>query len=227
LLRSRPAAAARPWRSRSPPTPRFQTDGLLAHLLKQANSQHPPTWFAPWLKAEREATWLRTSHPGLVPGLLQTEAYARALFSAGGQYEPDEEEELIAERLERQTMLTGERPKRLIAVLDELALRRIIGGREVAEEQLRHLLDMAQRPNVTLHVIPADAGAYPGIGGGFILATMPEGDVVVYLENAAVGELMDRPETVDMMQRKWDSLLGRAMPEQISLAIIEKLMGEL
>ncbi|MGI5211476.1 helix-turn-helix domain-containing protein [Plantactinospora sp. CA-290183] len=203
------------------------TGGLLAELLESANREKSPAWFAPWRRTEERANVLRTFESSIIPGILQTEDYARAIISAGGLHGPDEVARLVAARLDRQVLLTGERPKRFIAVIDEFALRRLIGGREVARAQLAHLRDLGGQPNISLHVIPADAGAYPGIAGGFVLATLPEGDVVVYLENAAAGQPVDRPDMVDMMQRKWDAVLGAAMPEHISLAMIEKLAGEL
>ncbi|MFC6018738.1 Scr1 family TA system antitoxin-like transcriptional regulator [Plantactinospora solaniradicis] len=205
----------------------LDTGGLLVELLDRENRQLPPTWFAPWRAVEEQASCLRSFHPCVVPGLLQTEDYARALISSGGLHSPEEVDNLVAARLERQAVLTGEHPKRFVGVIDEMALRRLIGGREVTRAQLEHLVNLAKQPNITLHVIPADAGAYPGIAGGFMLATLLDTDVVLYLENSMAGQLVDRPDVVDTMLRKWDTVLGLAMPEQISLAMIEKLAGEL
>jgi hypothetical protein len=86
-----------------------------------------------------------------------------------------------------------------VAVIDELVLLRTIGGPKVRKAQLEHLIMMAGRPNISLHIIPADAGAYPGIAAGFELATLPDGDVVVYLETSASGQV-DQPEEVERQE---------------------------
>ncbi|MGW4462661.1 helix-turn-helix domain-containing protein [Micromonospora sp. NPDC004704] len=205
----------------------LQTGGLLAELLANANHRRSPTWFEDWRWIEDQATRLREFHPCLVPGLLQTEAYARAFISSNPQHTPERIEELVAARLDRQALLTGEQAKTYVVVIDEFALHRMIGGKDVRKAQLEHLIHLAGLPNISLHVIPVDAGAYPGMAGAFILATLPEGDVAVWLETSASGQVADQPAVVDSMQGKWDALLGAAMPQQISLAILKKAAGEL
>ncbi|MFI6133486.1 Scr1 family TA system antitoxin-like transcriptional regulator [Micromonospora sp. NPDC051141] len=114
------------------PTPQFaeaadaalETGGLLAELLAVAARQESPTWFAPWRGIETEALSLRTSQPSLVPGLLQTEAYAHAVLRAQGTHTPEQVDQLVAARMARQELLTGPVPKQFTAVVDETALRR-------------------------------------------------------------------------------------------------------
>ncbi|MEV4754928.1 helix-turn-helix transcriptional regulator [Micromonospora sp. NPDC049559] len=199
------------------------TGGLLAELLPMVDQQLSPIWFAPWRGYEADALRLRTFEPCLVPGLLQTEAYARAIIGAGGLNPPDKIEELVAVRMERQELLHREDPPELLFILDEAALRRPVGGPEVLDAQLGHLLEVARLRHVRLHVIPADAGAHVGLTGGFIVADIPDDEQVVYLENVARGQVVDDPELVRLIRRKWDSLLGEALSERASLELIKSL----
>ncbi|MGI5211676.1 helix-turn-helix domain-containing protein [Plantactinospora sp. CA-290183] len=204
----------------------LQTGGLLAELLEAANRQQAPTWFAPWRSAEEQATRLRTFEPSLVPGLLQTEDYARAVLSGSGLHTPEEVEQLLRARLDRQVLLTGERPKHFTAIVDEIALRRVVGSPEIQRAQLGYLLELATRRHIRLHVIPFSAGAHAGMAGGFVLATMRDGDEVAHIDGV-FGQVMDRPDAVGTVERMWDVLLGEALAERASLELIEKLVSEL
>ncbi|QGN46249.1 helix-turn-helix domain-containing protein [Micromonospora sp. WMMD558] len=199
------------------------TGGLLAELLKAADRERGPSWFAPWRGYEQQAVRLRAFEACLVPGLLQTEAYARAVISAGGLHSPTMVDELIAVRMERQQILQRDEPPHLVFLLDEVAVRRPVGGPQVLEAQLGRLLDVADLPSVRLHVIPLDVGGHVGLGGGFVLAELPDGDRALYLENAARGHVMDDPALIGLVDRKWDSLLGEALSTSASLDLIRKL----
>ncbi|MBE1485447.1 helix-turn-helix domain-containing protein [Plantactinospora soyae] len=202
------------------------TAGLLAELLAAANRQESPSWFAPWRSIEEQATRLRTFEPLLVPGLLQTEEYARAVLTGSGLHTPDEVERLLATRLERQALLTEEEPKLFTAIVDEGALRRVVSSRDIQRAQLGRLVELAAQPHIRLHVIPADAGGHAGMAGGFVLATLPDGDEVAHIDGV-FGQVMDRPDAVGIVGRMWDVLLGEALPERASLELIEKLGSEL
>jgi Domain of unknown function (DUF5753) len=129
-----------------------------------------PTWFEDWLRAEGEAHTLRFWQPLIVPGLLQTAEYARALFLGAGA-EDTKADEMVAVRLERQSVLDRADPPHVIAVLDESALHRLIGSPVIMSEQLSHLGDMAERTNVQVQVVPSTRGANAGLSGGFALAS--------------------------------------------------------
>jgi transcriptional regulator with XRE-family HTH domain len=204
----------------------LDTGGLLAELLDMMNRKESPSWFAPWRTVEEQAVQLRTFEPMLVPGLVQTEAYARAVLTGSGLHTPEEVEHLLAGRLARQELIKGERPKLFTAIVDEVALRRVVGGREVQRDQLTHLVELSRLPHVRLHVIPADAGPHAGMAGGFVRATLPDGDEAVHVDGV-FGHVVDRPDAVDIVKRMWDILLGEALSERASVELIEKLVSEL
>jgi transcriptional regulator with XRE-family HTH domain len=129
-----------------------------------------PDWFAPWLEREREAHTLRLWQPIIIPGLLQTSDYARALFIAEGST-PDRADELTAERLDRQAILDRVDPPNVIVVLDESVLHKLIGSAQVMHDALTHVATVAERPNVSLGIVPASTGANAGLSGGFQLAS--------------------------------------------------------
>ncbi|WP_327038851.1 helix-turn-helix transcriptional regulator [Micromonospora maris] len=206
----------------------LHTGGLLAELLKEADRERGPSWFAAWRGYEQEATRLRAFEPCLVPGLLQTEAYARAVISAGGLHQPPMVDELVAVRMERQQLLQRDLleqddPPQFVFLLDETAVRRPVGGPEVLDAQLGRLLEVAEFPHVRLHVVPLNVGAHVGLGGGFVLVELSDGEEAIYLENAARGHVLNDPEMIRLIGRKWDSLLGEALSTGASLELIRKL----
>jgi transcriptional regulator with XRE-family HTH domain len=142
--------------------------GRLAVLARHADGP-VPTWFEDWLEAEREAHTLRVWSPALVPGLLQTAEYARALFLAAGADE-DSAGEMVAARLERQTILDRLDPPHVVIVLDESVLHRLIGSPAVMADQLAHVASVAERVHVSVHVLPA-TGANAGLSGAFDIAS--------------------------------------------------------
>lgn len=140
--------------------------GRLAKLARSADGP-VPTWFEDWLEAEQEALTLRVWQPIIVPGLLQTPEYARALFLAGQTDTSDDTiDALVAARLERQTILDKPSPPDLLAVMDEMVLHRLIGSPEVMHDQLTKMAEVSTRPHVSLQVVPARHGANAGLGGG-------------------------------------------------------------
>jgi transcriptional regulator with XRE-family HTH domain len=147
-------------------------DGLvirLATLARRADGPIP-SWFESWLEAERAAHMLRLWSPMLVPGLLQIAGYARALFLATGLDE-DAAEEHVAVRLGRQAILERAKPPHVVVVLDEPVVHRLIGSPQVMADQLTHIAEMSERPNVSIQVIPSDTGANAGLSGAFDLAS--------------------------------------------------------
>src|SRR5580700_11235978 len=126
----------------------------LATIARKSNGPIPG-WFADWLDAERQAHTLRIWQPLIVPGLLQTAEYARALFVAAGE-DADRVEELITARLDRQAILDRPKPAQVVTVLDESVLHRLIGAPQVMADQLIHLAAVSERPSVTIQMIPSD-----------------------------------------------------------------------
>ncbi|MEO3922959.1 helix-turn-helix transcriptional regulator [Micromonosporaceae bacterium B7E4] len=170
-------------------------------------------WFRPWADLEREATSLRSFEAAVLPGLLQTEAYARAVLSSG-PLGGDELDLHVAARLKRQAAVF-DRPKPPLAVfvVDEAALRR--GDPEIMGPQLDHLVEMAQRPFVMVHVLPLHAGLHPGQAGAFVIASLDDRPDVAYLDGQAEGRMTS---DVAALWRTWDTLRSVALPRDLSIA---------
>ncbi|RFS45057.1 hypothetical protein D0Q02_18710 [Micromonospora craniellae] len=133
-------------------------------------------------------------------------------------------EQRASARLERQAVLTGERPPQLVAVLDEHVLRRPVGGPLVMREQLRRLVKLAtEQPRVRLHVVPASVGAYPGVAGAFVLATLPGGEDVAYLDDQLKGQVIDDTEDVLAIRASWEAIQGEALPPRQSIELLTEV----
>ena len=143
--------------------------GRLVVLARRADGP-VPTWFEDWLRAEGEAHTLRIWQPLIIPGLLQIAEYARALFLAAGA-DDAKADELVAVRLERQSVFDRADPPHLVTVLGENVLHRLIGSAAIMSDQLNHLGSLAKRPNIQIQVVPSARGANAGLSGGFALAS--------------------------------------------------------
>lgn len=140
-----------------------------------------PSWFEGWLEAEGNAHTLRLWAPVLLPGLLQTAEYARALFVAIGMDE-DAAESQVAVRLGRQDVLGRTDPPQVIAVLYEAVLHHLVGTQQVMHDALAQVAELSQRPNVSIQVVPVDTGANAGMGGSFCLASADGAPEVLLME---------------------------------------------
>jgi transcriptional regulator with XRE-family HTH domain len=176
------------------------TGGLLTSLLKLAERDGQPSWLRPWLEAERNAQQLRCYHPTLIPGLLQTENYARAVIRADDMLSDDEVEKRLAVRMDRQAVLTRPQPPKLVAVIEESVLRRTDEGfRGLMTQEIAHLVECSEHPRVSVHVIPAEVSVHVGLAGPFTLARGGDGGWVGYLENQLGGSSVDRDEDVAIL----------------------------
>jgi len=154
-------------------------DQLRADLLAISRSADDQGWLQPYqstlpeaytayISFEAEAQSVRNYESLLIPGLLQTEDYARAVVTGGLPTASDDEvDQRVRARMERQRLLDREDPLEFWAVVDEAALRRVVGGHRIMRAQAAHLVDVARRPNVTVQIIPFEAGAHPGMPGSF------------------------------------------------------------
>jgi transcriptional regulator with XRE-family HTH domain len=159
-----------------------------------------PSWFEVYVGLEEAATQIRAYEVQFVPGLLQTQDYARAVTLLGHGAAPAREiERRVRLRMARQVLLTRPDPPNVWAVLDEAVLRRPVGGLDVMQAQLKHLLKMAKQPNVTIQIIPFQAGGHAAAGGPFSILRFAEPDLpnVVYLEQLTSALYLDKPEIVD------------------------------
>jgi transcriptional regulator with XRE-family HTH domain len=202
-------------------------DGALKHLRDEIGDglgyQAYPSWFQDWLVSEREARRLRSFEPVLVPGLLQTEDYARAVFGARFGITDQEIEEQVAARLKRQEILQRDHPPTLWVIVDEAVLRRPVGGRHVMREQISNLIERARRPNVSVQVISSEVGVHRGLwAGAFVIADFEDAQTVGYQETACQGQFVDRREDVETLVDCWDTLVQEALPWAASQAVLEE-----
>jgi hypothetical protein len=159
-----------------------------------------PDWFHVYVGLEEAAQLIRVYEVQFVPGLLQTEEYARAVVLQGAPgVDPDEVERRVALRMGRQKLLTRENPPRYWVIMDEAALRRPMGGRDVHVEQIERLIDLVGEPNITLQVMPFRYGGHAADGGAFTIMRFPETDLpdVVYMEYLTGAHYIDKPEEVE------------------------------
>lgn len=201
----------------------LDTGGLFVAMLELIRFHAAPDWFRPWEEIEREATALRWYDPAVVPGLLQTEGYARAMLGAGGELTAEEIEARVVARLARQSLLTGDPRPQLVAVLEEQALRRQVGDRSVMRDQMAHLLAVGAEPNVHVRVVPAEAPWHAGLNGPFILARLDGGAELAHLDNQLRGQTVDAPNDVAALGRRWESVTGEALPRRQSARLIEEV----
>lgn len=205
----------------------LNTNGALTELWDQfeegMNYQAYPAWFQDWPEKEAAASTLRWFEPLLVPGLLQTDMYARALFATRIGVTDDEIDELVSARLKRQEVLKGTHPPTLWVILDEWVLRRPVGNQQVMLEQVNKLIEAAQRPNIVLELVPADAGAHEGLyGGGFAIADFNDAPSIAYQESPAHGQIVQDGELVAKLVAKWTTLGTEALPRRASITRLEE-----
>jgi DNA-binding XRE family transcriptional regulator len=191
----------------------------LASIARKSNGPIPG-WFADWVEIEAKATILRWWEPLLIPGLLQTAEYARAVLSTWRRDTADEVEAKVAIRLARQSVLANADFR---VLLDEPVLHRRIGAPEVMAMQLEHLLTMGARPNITIQVIPGAAGAYAGLSGAFAVAEVPGESAAAYLETGIQGITVRDPTLVSDAARMFDDLRDEALSRSASLELIAEV----
>jgi transcriptional regulator with XRE-family HTH domain len=194
-----------------------------AELWPDPYQRRDKPWFRPWAEVEREAIALRSYEPLLVPGLLQTEGYARAMLRVGGLLPPDEVEQIVIGRLTRQEILTGPRPPQLVVVIDEVVLRRLLADRAVMREQLEHLAAVAEGSYVQVRVIPADVPWHTGLAGPFVLARLEDGTELAYLDNQLRGQILSDRSDIASLGKRWESITGEALPRRPSIELIREV----
>lgn len=186
---------------------------------------HPyPSWFHDWVeKFERLAVILREWQPSLVPGLLQSTDYARAILASWRRDSKDAVEVNVAARIDRQRILVGEGPPDLRVLLDESVLCREVGSAAVMYGQLEHLLDMARRPNVSIQLVPTAAHAYLGLAGAFAIATLPDGSQAAHLETGIQGMTIIDAKLVSQAAQMFDDLRDEALSRSRSLDLMAEV----
>ncbi|MDQ0990278.1 helix-turn-helix transcriptional regulator [Streptomyces sp. V3I7] len=190
-----------------------------------------PGWFSMHVSLEGAAALIRSYEPHFVPGLLQTEDYARGVLRSGaiGQTRPDDIERHVALRMQRQGLLTRSDAPRFWAVMDETALRRPVGPPEVMRGQIDKLLDVERLPNVTLQITPFASGPHPGTYGPFVLFrfAVPELPDMVYSEYLTGAVYLDTPAEVASYLEVMDRMAAQAAAAHRTKEILLDLRKEL
>ncbi|WLQ33872.1 helix-turn-helix transcriptional regulator [Streptomyces castrisilvae] len=204
----------------------LSTDGFFARWLRDLGSGLAQ-FFAPVAELEREATEVRLYGLSLIPGLLQTSAYARAVLQAyDPNYRMDELDAFVVNRVERGRMLRESTATVAWALLDEASLRRRVGGPRVMAEQLRSVADLADSGRLRLHVLPFEAGAHALMESALYLLDFADGPPLAYVEGLRTGNLMDDPALVAACQASYTLALSEAAPVRTSLDLIRAIAEE-
>ncbi|MGW1026088.1 helix-turn-helix domain-containing protein [Streptomyces sp. NPDC002577] len=200
------------------------TEDFFQRNCKAAAKSKYPEHFAEAAEAEAAATAIREYAPLLIPGLLQTPAYARAVCRAYQPTAPEEKiEQLVTARIERARILDDPTEPLLWAVLDEAALRRETGGRAVMAEALRHIAGLARRNRVIVQVLPFDGGAHAAMQGAIKLMDFEDAPPLVYFEGVGTGRLEDDPSTIRYQRHTYALLTACALSPENSLSLIEAM----
>ncbi|MFB6436060.1 helix-turn-helix domain-containing protein [Streptomyces sp. NPDC056411] len=200
------------------------TDGYFARNCEAATKSKYPDHFAEAAEAEDRTTAIREFASMLIPGLLQTTAYAQAVCRAYQRTALAERiDELVRDRVQRARILDDPTKPLLWAVIDEAALRRVTGGATVMAEALRHIADLARRSRVIVQVLPFDAGAHPAMQGCVKLMDFEDAPPLAYLEGVDTGRLEDDPATVAHYRLYYELLTASALSPEKSLALIEAM----
>jgi transcriptional regulator with XRE-family HTH domain len=188
-----------------------------------------PNWFQDFVGLEESASRIQAYELQFVPGLLQTEAYARSIATRGRpEFAPPDTERRITLRIQRQHILTGVNPTKLWVVIDESVLRRPIGGRRVLREQIEHLLEASRQPNVTIQVVPKYLSGYAAEGSFTILRfAEPELPDVVYVEHLAGAIYLDSLDDIELYGRALDRLAVDAETPDRSRQLMAKVLAEI
>ncbi|WP_434595384.1 helix-turn-helix domain-containing protein [Streptomyces sp. A5-4] len=203
----------------------FKVPKVFTSVVNEQLKEPHPSWFQPFAAAEAEAVALSTYNAQLIHGLLQTEAYARAVHLAYRPALDDEElERRVAARLARQQLLTRTPAASLSFILEEVTLRRPIGGWDVMRQELNHLLVVGQLRHVEIQVMPTERFTHAGLGGSFTLVERADQEVGVYLEVQDNGRLIGDRRPVSKIARRYGILQSQALSPEESAEFIRQLV---
>ncbi|MFK0096656.1 Scr1 family TA system antitoxin-like transcriptional regulator [Streptomyces sp. NPDC091040] len=202
----------------------LNADGFFKRNCAALKKSKYPDHFAEAAEAEARATEIKEYAPQLIPGLLQTEAYARAVFRSGLPTATEGKiDELVAARLERAQILADPTMPMLWVVLDESVLRRRVGSSDVMAAALRHIAVLVQQRRIIVQVLPFDAGGHAAMGGGLKLMAFSDAPPLAYLDGLGAGQLLDDPGTVKDYELTYDLVVASALSPAASLALIESV----
>jgi transcriptional regulator with XRE-family HTH domain len=202
----------------------FETDGHFARLQALVENTSVLPWFRDLYLVEGEATEVRTYESYLIPGLLQTESYARAAVEAARPtLSPEEVDKAVAIRMTRQEIFERDRPPRSWFIIDESALARQAASPATMRGQCEHLLEMARRPEVTIQVIENGEGICCAFGRAFVLLSFDHQSDLVYFEEVGSAKYIRKTEEVDRYSLAFDHLRASALPDGKSAELIRRI----
>ncbi|MCW3839462.1 helix-turn-helix transcriptional regulator [Micromonospora yasonensis] len=195
----------------------------VSDIWPDTSRRRDPVWFRPWQEIEREAVALRWFESLVLPGLLQTEAYARAVLTGAGLIPRSDIDRHLATRLNRQGVLRRDDPPQFTAVIDEAVLRRPVGGRDTMREQLEALIAACAEPHIRVHVVPSSVGAYAGLNGPFVIAQCPDHRLAGYLDNQVQGQVVSDVDDLAAIMAAWENVRGEALSHWQSVDLIREV----
>lgn len=199
------------------------------HLMGLARESRQVSWwqayalpYTTYVGLEQEAAWMRIFHSAVAPGILQVADYTRAIHQVGiPPFDSARIEERVKERGTRRLVLDRPEPPRLDVILDEAVLRRPIGGPQVMREQLGHLIEVSQRPNATIQVLPYAVGAHPALESDFVILDFGgQARQVVYVEGLVGQIYMERAQDIQRYEQVFGRLRSMASSPQESVDIL-------
>ncbi|MFH8406090.1 Scr1 family TA system antitoxin-like transcriptional regulator [Streptomyces sp. NPDC018019] len=202
----------------------FGTDKHFHGLYQLAKREAHPNQYRRYMDLEAQAEVIEQYGAQMLPGLLQTEAYARTALGVQEDLSTEQVEELVNARMSRQQRQHADAPRYRWAILDESLLRRQMGTGECMYEQLASLLKQVDTPESKVQVMPFSAGLHPLLGGALTLLTLPNGSSVAYEEGIEAGHLYEDPVMVKKRRRQYETLRANALPLSTSADLIRKAM---
>jgi transcriptional regulator with XRE-family HTH domain len=207
----------------------LETGGLVDRFIDLLGSTSVfPDWVQQYVHLEAQAMSISSYEPIVLHGLLQTEDYARAIMRAGQPRSSAEQLEVqVQARMQRQALLERDVPPALWFIVEEDALRRPVGGRDVMGKQLEHLMTLAETPTVVVQVLRTEVGAHASLGGSLCLLALRDRPNVAYAEGAFRGQIYESPEWVADYGLAYDLLQTAACSPDESTALIHKAMEDM
>lgn len=203
-------------------------DGALLAGAEHIAETNYPAGFGEQANLERDCIWLHTYEPNTIPGILQVEAYARAVINAyTPAIEDDEVDRLVRARVERQQLFDRRPPATLSFVIEAHALHRPLGGKDVLRAQLARILEVATMRHITVQVMPTDVHEHTGLDGPIVLLETAKRRTLAYVEGQLGGVHVADPEEVGVLAQRYGIIRGQALTKAQSAEYIEKIAGEL
>lgn len=211
---------------------------MVDSLMQMAKDSRQQGWwhafgdipYSVYIGLETDAESLRVYEPQIVTGLLQTRAYAEVIVRGGSPESSEQDNDQRVEvRLRRQNRVNSEtRPLRLWVVLDEASLRRVVGSRQIMREQLEHVMELSQRPHITVQVLPFDVGAHSGVNGQYSILEFADtaDSSVVYIEGVTSDLYLEKPQDVQKYTVMYEHLRAQSLNVEQSRQLVERVAKE-